>query len=96
MIAQRITWHVKIGQVDEMVALLRPYLQDADGSLKRVYTPNLSPYDVVVGEFEYESLAALESDWNEWNASDEAADFMPKFLALREGSSNSEVWTLAE
>ena len=100
MIVQRVVWKVKVGAEDQIVEMLRPYLRDEKSPLRRLYRPRVSlgssTFGVIVGEFEFEDLGALQRAWDQWSASEDAAEFLPKWNELVESGGGSEVWELVE
>ncbi len=97
MIVQRITWKVKMGAEDKAIEMLMPYLRGENYPLRRVYRPLIASgaYGVIAAEFEFENQAELERTWQEWLATEDANEFMPKWNELLE-SGGSELWELVE
>jgi len=100
MIVQRSTWKVKRGSEQKMIDLLAPYLHDPQSALKRIYRPYfLGTFGVIVGEFEYQSLAELEEDWAAFFADPETVALAQKWSELVDSDNNddhSEVWRMVE
>jgi hypothetical protein len=91
MFINRITYKVTPGAIDEVVKLSKAEIERT-GSKATVYTPYFGPNDVVVFDFEFESLEAYRKFWNEWFASPEADEFMKKFNTLVESGGSNELW----
>jgi hypothetical protein len=91
MFINRRTNKVKPWAMDELVKLTKAEIERTGGKAK-IYTPYFGPYDVVVFDFEYESLEAYQKSWAEWFASPEADDFMKKFNTLVESGGSNELW----
>ena len=98
MIVNRRTFTVKVGHMDQLLALMKEAKEQFSGSTRawRNYAPEISPCDVVAFEWEYESLEEYERDWAEWGATPETAAFMEKWNQLTESGGNNEIWRLVE
>ena len=95
MIVQRITFKVKRGCMQELVALAKSFDESA-GITARTYTSRIGRHDTLVGEQEFESLAEMEKFWEEWSARPDTPAFMEKWLALTERGGTTEIWDLVE
>lgn len=95
MIVQRITWKVKRGCMQELVALNNSF-SETTGRTVRGYTSRIGPQETVVGEHEFESLAEMEKSWAEWNARPDTPAFTEKWLALMETGGTTEIWDLVD
>jgi hypothetical protein len=91
MYINRITYKVKRGAIAEMVKLSKVEIERTR-SKATVYTAYFGPRDVVVFDFEFESLEAYQKFWNEWVASPEGDEFMKKFNTLLESGGSNELW----
>jgi hypothetical protein len=97
MLVQRLTFHVKSGNQEKVVKLMkesRAILDDPHGS--RIYTSNIGLFNIVVYELEVENLAELDAYWEAWWSKPETAAFMEKWNALMDSGGGSEIWTLVE
>jgi len=74
MIVERLVWKVKPGKQAEFVAMLLPYVHDANNPLKRVYTPKIGTLDAVVAESEFASFAEWQKIWDLWHSPAKAAE----------------------
>jgi hypothetical protein len=91
MFINRITYKVKPGSIVEVVKLSKAEIERTR-SKATVYTAYFGPNDVVVFDFEFESLEAYQKFWNEWFASPEGDEFMKKFNTLVESGGSNELW----
>ena len=94
MFINRRTFKVKLGVMGEVVQLLKAEIQRS-GSKTKIYTPTFGPCDVVVVDFEVESLEAYLKMSDEWFASPEGAQFMEKWVPLVEAGGTNELWEVA-
>lgn len=65
---------MKPGKQEPFIEWLRPCLQDQANPIKRVYTPKIGVWGIVVAELEYEDMAAWEQVWNAWHSPAKAAE----------------------
>jgi len=93
MFINRRTNKVKPGAMGEVVKLAKAEIERT-GTKATVYTPYFGPYDVVVFDFEFESLDAYRKKWEEWFASPEADRYMKKFRTLVEPGGSNELWNV--
>ena len=93
MIVQRITWKVKQGCMQELVALAKSFVESA-GITCRTYTSRIGRHDTLVGDNEFESLAEMEKFSAEWFARPDTPAFLEKWFALTERGGYTEVWNL--
>ena len=88
MIVQRIIVHYKPGKVQEAIALLQAEAKRATSTgLFKEHNRFLKPQneaDVTLGEYEFESIAAMEKEWSQWEAQPEAKAFSLKYNLLVE------------
>jgi hypothetical protein len=61
----------------------------------RIYTPYISPHDVIVIEWEYENLQELQAAWGAWRAKPDTSEFWEKWRELTDGGGKREIWELA-
>ncbi len=61
----------------------------------RIYSPDISPYDVVVVEWEYEDLQEMRAVWDTWFAKPSTPEFFEKLFELTERGGHREIWGLA-
>jgi hypothetical protein len=91
MFINRRTNKVKPEAMAELVKLTKAEIERA-GAKARVYTPYFGPYNMIVFDFEFESLEAYQKTWDEWFASPEGARYMEKFSTLVEAGGSNELW----
>lgn len=98
MLVNRRTFNVKMGHMDEVVALIKAEIEQFTSYTRasRIYTPETGSFDVVAVEWEYENLEEYERLWAEWGATPEAAAFTEKWYDLTERGGTNEIWHLAE
>ena len=96
MIVQRMTYVVKRGCMPEIVAMLKALREslDSDHHIRRIYTPNIAPIDILAVEWEYESLEDYEKAWADWLDNPRRAEFMEKWWELTESGGTNELWDL--
>ncbi len=101
MIVNRRTFNVKVGCMEEAVALvLGEIAADSErggytGRI-RVYTSSIGTFDQMAVEWEYQDLAEYENRWAEWGAQQTTPALMQKFLELTKEGGTNEIWTLEE
>jgi hypothetical protein len=98
MIVNRRTFIVKVGHMDQLLALMKEAKEQFTTveHAWRNYAPEIGPNDVMAMEWEYESLEEYEKDWAEWGATPEAAAFMEKWNQMTESGGSNEIWRLVE
>ena len=98
MIVNRRTFVVKRGRIDEFLALIEEGREQSSSSARafRVYTPDISSFDEVALEWEYESLGEYERDWAEWGTTPESAALQERVYDLTETGGTNEIWRLVE
>ena len=97
MIVNRRTFVVKEGCWDEALALTVAETKRVSfPHPRRLYSSNISPFDRLVFEAEFENLAEYVKFWAEWFASPEGAAFMEKWDTLTKSGGTNEIWTLEE
>ncbi len=95
MIANRRTFIIKRGRIEEAAALIKAEVARVDiPNAQRIYTPMIAPFGVLVYEAEYENLEEYEKSWTEWGASPEAAAFLEEWNVLTETGGTNEIWEL--
>jgi len=97
MIVNRMVFNFKPGKVMEAVELVKAGgdygLPEPPHGL-RIYWPNISSYDQVVIEVEFENLAEHEEYWRTWWSSPRSEEWVEKWMELREAGSGEEIWNL--
>jgi hypothetical protein len=98
MVVNRRTFNIKPGRMQDALALVRAEIDNRPMGFRavRAYAPNIAPFDVLAFEFEWDSVAQAEQEWDKWNASDAAAEFLPKWADVVAGGGTNEFWNLAE
>ena len=95
MIVNRRTFVVKRGCMQDLVAMVKAEQERLNVAITfRVYTPNIAPLNLVVAEWEFESLQEYEKFLADWRASPETAEFMKKWYELTESGGVNEIWNL--
>ncbi|CAN5866202.1 hypothetical protein BH10CHL1_BH10CHL1_03970 [soil metagenome] len=95
MIVQRITAYYKPGKVSEGIALIKAEITNSHfPHTTRIYTPQLNPSNMSIGEFEFESVAEMEQYWSHWETRPETAVFHEKYRLLIEPDMVSEIFDL--
>ena len=95
MLVNRMTFNTKVGRTGELVELIK---SGVDFGLPtpprawRVYWPNISPYDVVIAEVEFQSLEEHAVYWEKWRTSPQVGEFLDKMQQLTERGGTDEVW----
>lgn len=95
-IINRRLFKIKMGKMQEAAAMVRDEVNAvaAEGGYSgpgRIYLPHFAPENILAVEWEYESLAAYESQWAEYGARPETAEFQTKFGPLRSGPGHNEI-----
>ena len=97
MIVNRRTFKVKNGKERKLVEMMKAERERLNWPIThRIYTTNLSPFSVVVAEWEFEDLVAYEKFWADWFALPETEDFMKKWRKLTRAGGTNEIWNLVE
>jgi hypothetical protein len=97
MVVERWVIHVKPGHIDEVVAMLQAEREKLDDPNRvRIYVSQFGDMSRVSYEFEHESLAALEQNWNDWFARPDTPQFMERWNTHLASGDTRSVWTLAE
>ena len=97
MIVNRRTFVVKGGCWEEAVAMaVAETKRLSHPHARRIYLSNISPFDTLVFEAEFENLAEYETFWADWFASPEGAAFAEKWDTLVRSGGTNEIWTLEE
>ena len=95
MIVHRQTNIVKIGRMEEVIALVKAERERQNGTW-RIYVSDIGPRDTIAFEFEFENLQDYEKGWSEWLATPEAGAFMDKWDDLVEPGGADEIWNMVE
>ena len=96
MIVSRWTHTVKLGRMEEAVALHLAIKEKAGHPLPfRIYWSDIGRFSVMAVEMEYESLAEYETFWAEWAARPDWGADVAKLFDLLEPGSTQEIWNLA-
>ena len=96
MFIDRRVFPVKMGCMEEAVALVKGAIE-GNKSYKhgyRIYTPEIGPFDVLVVEWEYESLEEQQRVWAAWFARPDTPTFAEKWNKVVERGGGSEIWNL--
>ena len=95
MIVNRLTIPVKVGKMQEVLALFTEDNQRfKPPHAYRVYTSNIGTSDTVCIEWEFESLSEYEPWRENWLPTPEAQAFMKKMAELVEHGGIREIWNL--
>lgn len=95
MLMNRRTFVIRRGQFQEAVALMREAVQQSGGR-GRILLPEVAPFDQIVVEAEFESLAAYEQFWNDWSAQPATAAFLERWQTVTETGGTNEIWRVLE
>ena len=98
MIVERWTYPVKPGCQEAAVKIPKEETE-ANTPFKhsyRIYTPGISPQNVVVIEWEYEDLKDMQVCWDSWYAERGTPEFDEKWNKLIDGGGHRETWDLTE
>ena len=86
----------KRGHYEDLVLLLKSITESINHphAVRLYKTTDLTaaPYDQVVWEVEYESLAEYESVLHEWTTGPDAASFEEKYSQFTANGGTSEIW----
>jgi hypothetical protein len=97
MIVNRRTMIVKPGCWDGAVAsVVAETKRLSFPHPRRILTVNIGPFDRLVFEAEFESLAEYEKFWAEYFASPEGVAFTEKLNSMLVSGGSNEIWTLEE
>jgi hypothetical protein len=94
MICERFSFRVRLGGMDKIIALALQYKSwwvDRNVPI-RYYVPYYATRDVIVIEYEYESLADAEKIEKEWANSEEYKELIPQWVELAERGGTAEVF----
>jgi hypothetical protein len=97
MLVQRLNFQLKPGNQEKAVELIKEtqtMLETPHGV--GIYTPNIGPFNTLVYDIEFESLAEHEEFWAKWWALPETPAFMERWNELTDVGGYSEIWTLVE
>lgn len=95
MLINRRTFVIKRGQFDAALALMREAVQQG-GARGRILIPEVAPFDLLVVEGEFESLAAYEQYWNDWFGQPTNTAFLQRWQSVTETGGTNEIWRVAE
>ena len=91
MYINRRTFKVKPGAMEEAVKLAKYEIERSESN-GIVYTAEFGPFDVMVVDFQFESLAEYQKGWSEWATTPEAVKFLEKWHTLVESGGTNELW----
>ena len=97
MIVNRMVFNFQPGKVSEAAALVRAgpdYGLPETPHGMRMYRPNVSSYDQLIIEVEFEDLAQHAAYWEAWFASPRADEWSEKWQALRAPGVGEEILNL--
>ena len=95
MIVEREVYKVKSGRLDGALEVIRQWPSTGDDPPMRVYAPSISPWGVIVFEWEFESLEARSAFWKAFLALPEVEQLTPKWQECIEDRVKTEIWRLA-
>lgn len=95
-IVNRRTFIAGRGHAQEVVDMLKGEGETSRDMPYRIYRSHYGPFDQVVLEIEFEDVAAMESMWADWNASDRGMEYMRRWVEITEPGGSNEVWILEE
>jgi len=93
VIVQRMTWKVKRGCMEELVALAKS-VRESSGWTGRILTDLVGRHDTVVTDHEFGSLAEMDEFWAEWRANADYPAFAEKWFAVTERGGTTDIWNL--
>ena len=97
MIINRRTFPVKLGKMDEVVAVLTTGGDVVPNTPPfRILVPSVGTFDRVTLELEFESLAHYETWWDAWGESPDSDEVMERFHACVDPGGVNEIWEIAE
>jgi hypothetical protein len=97
MIVNRRTFRIKNGKAQKVAEMMKSENERLKWPVThRIYTANIAPFNLVIGEWEFEDLAAYEKFWTDWFALPETEAFMKKWNALTRSGGTNEIWNLIE
>lgn len=95
MIINRRTFIVKKGEMQKAVEILKTAVAKLEQNLtRRIYTPVLGPFDIVVLEGEYEDLNAYQQDMNRFVEAEWHDSFMQDWHSVIEVGGSNEIWSV--
>jgi hypothetical protein len=97
MIVQRITFHVKSGRGEkaiEMIKEAQKTLSPPNGA--QIYDSNIGPFNTILYDLKFESLAECEAFWEKWWSLPETPAFMERWNELVTNRGGSEIWRLVD
>jgi hypothetical protein len=98
MLVDHRTVMVKRGKMDEVLAFLKTeqarvrQAYNYTGATRNCY---VGPFDQLVVESEWNSVAEWDAFWSDWPVSPEGTAFLENWVSLIE-SGKSELWTLVD
>lgn len=93
MIVERFTIPIKPGKMDEALSMLKDENIFAPFT-RRIFSPFISPRDVVVIDLDFEDMAEHDQIWGEVFANKEWDAWLAKWDEIRAGQSSNHLWTL--
>ena len=95
MIVERAVYKVKQGYMKKLVKLCRKEMPlTGHDPTMRMYTPKLSPGNVIMFEYEFEDLEAMAAHWKEVDALPGTSAFWEKLSPCIRSQLKREVWNL--
>ena len=82
MIVQRVTVRYKPGKVQEALALIKEERNRIKYPYTRYYLPH-SDENVIIGEFEFESIEEKDKFWSDFTEDPGAQHFIQKHQAIK-------------
>jgi len=97
MIVQRNTFRVKPGKQPEIIEMMKAaHEMLGSRNRSRIYTSNIGPFQKIVNDIEFESLAQVAEYWEDWWSREETPAFMEKWNQLIESGGGAEIWNVEE
>jgi len=96
MLAYRRTWCIKLGCMEEALALIQQAVDSFKerGAIGRAYSPNISPVDIIVWEENWESVEARDQFWAGLDDVPELAEWFQNWFKVVERGGTQEIWNL--
>ncbi len=96
MLVDRRTFYLKPEHANTAVQMMVAENHRLGVTQVRFYLSMTGRFNTLVGEWEFENLAAYEKFWKEWGGSPEATVFLEKFRPLNETVGTHELWNLVQ
>ncbi len=90
-IVNRRTFMASRGRQEDVIDMLK---QGTYTVPYRIYNIYYGQFDLVALEMEFGSIAEMDAAWSDWGASDEAKEFLARWVEITEPGGNNEIWTL--